>query len=83
MERTQETSERTYVFGKTEYKAKKAVWMPGEVGDGRVWIKTEVVEGDVLWIIGREWMEEWELVINVRCREREKEKGVRVREGEW
>ena len=36
MERTQETSDRTYVFGKTEYKAKKAVWIPGEVGDGSV-----------------------------------------------
>ena len=47
MERTHVTSDRTYVFGKTEYKVRKAVWIPGEVGDGRVWIKMEVVEGDV------------------------------------
>ena len=31
--------------------------------------KIEVVKGDVPWIIGREWMEEWGLVIDVRRRE--------------
>ena len=41
------------------------MWIPGEVGGRRVRIKTEVVERDVPWIIGKDWMERWGMVIDV------------------
>ena len=48
-----------------EYKSRKVVWIPEEVGGRKVKIRTEVVEGEVPWIIGQDWMEEWGMVINV------------------
>ena len=48
-----------------EYKPRKVVWIPEEVGGRKVKIRTEVVEGEVPWIIGQDWMEEWGMVINV------------------
>ena len=32
-------------------------------------IRTEVVEGEVPWIIGQDWMEEWGMVIDVSNKE--------------
>ena len=58
MERTQGSSDKTFIFGKIEYKARKVVWIPGEVGGRKVKIRTEMVEGEVPWIIGQDWMEE-------------------------
>ena len=65
MERMQGISDKTFVFGKTEYKARKVVWIPGEVGGRKAKIRTEVVEREVPWIISRDWMEEWGMVIDV------------------
>ena len=50
---------------KMEYKPRKVVWIPEEVGGRKVKIRTEVVEGEVPWIIGQDWMEEWGMVIDV------------------
>ena len=58
MERTQGFSDKTLFFGKMEYKVRK-------VGGRKVKIRTEVVEREVSWIIGRDWMEGWEMVIDV------------------
>ena len=58
MERMQGVSDKTHVLGKTEYKARKVVWIPRKVGGRKMKIRTEVVEGEVQWIIGRDWMEE-------------------------
>ena len=80
MERMQGVSDKTFVFGKTEYKARKMVWIPGEVGGRKVKIGMEVVEGEVPWIIGRDWMEEWGMVIDVSNMEVELRKlGIRVK----
>ena len=32
MERTHDVYEKTFVFGKMEYKERKVVWIPGEEG---------------------------------------------------
>ena len=80
MERTKGVSDKTFVFGKMEYKARKVVWIPWEVGGRKMKIRTEVVEGDFPWIIGRDWMEEWGLIIDVSNMEVELRKlGIRVK----
>ena len=67
-----------------EYKARKVVIIPGGVGGRKVMIKTEVMEGDSPWIIGKDWMIENELTIDTNRREvrlGENSKGLRWREG--
>ena len=59
MERMQGVSDKTFSFGKMEYKARKVVWISGEVGGRKVKIRTKVVEGKVSWIISWDWMKEW------------------------
>ena len=54
MERMQGVSDKTFVFGKMEYKARKVVWIPGEVGGRKVKKRTKVVEGEVPWITGHD-----------------------------
>ena len=56
------------------------MWILGEVEGRKVKIRTEVVEWEVPWIIGRDWMEEWEMVIEVNNMEVELRKlGIRVK----
>ena len=40
--------------------------IPGELQGKKVKVRMEVIEGDVPWIIGQEWMEEWGVMINMR-----------------
>ena len=42
-------------FWETEYRARKVVIIPAEIGGRKVWVKTEAVEGDIHWIIGKFW----------------------------
>ena len=42
----------------------RKVIMPGELGGNN-----EVVEGDVLWIIGMDWLEGWGMVMDMRKEE--------------
>ena len=58
MEKTQRPSRKIYIFLKTEYRARKVAMIPGLLGEKKLMIKTEIVDGDVVWIIGRDWMEE-------------------------
>ena len=80
MERMQGVSDKTFSFGKMEYKARKVVWISGEVGGRKVKIRTKVVEGKVSWIISWDWMKEWGMVIDVSNMEVELRKlGIHVK----
>ena len=48
--------------------------IPEVLGRKKLMIRTEIVEGDVLWIICRDWMEERRMVIDVRKMEMKLEK---------
>ena len=61
------------------------VVIPGEIGGRKVKIKTEMVEEDIHWIIGKDWMIEQGMTIDMERKEirlREKYVGVKWREDE-
>ena len=81
---TQRPSEKRFIFGETDYKARKVEVIPGEIGGIKVRVKTEVVEEDILWIIGKYWMIEKGLKIDMNRKEirlGEKYNGIKWREG--
>ena len=62
---TQRPSEKRFILGETEYKERKVVVIPGEIGLIKLRVKTEVVEGDIPWIMGKDWMIENGLEIDM------------------
>ena len=54
MEETQRPSGKIFIFGETEYGTSKVVMIPGVLGGKKLMIRTEILEGDDSWIIGRD-----------------------------
>ena len=65
MLKEQRKIEEVYVFGKDNYNAFKSVKIPCSLGGIRFWVNTEVVKGDLPWLIGRETMERMGVEINL------------------
>lgn len=68
MRRTRESSNKIFVFGETEFRSKEVLEMPVNIGRHKVFLKTEIVEGDIPWLLGRDTMEKMDMHINMRER---------------
>ena len=69
MNDTQEKSDRIFVFGESEYESIKVVNIPCILGNQKVKLRTEIIKGDIPWLIGRETMEKMGLIIDITKRE--------------
>ena len=54
MGRTQDPQKKRFILKKTQYRMRKIVIIPVEIGGKKIKVKTEVVEGEILLIIGKE-----------------------------
>ena len=63
---SEEESKRIFVFGGKSYKSKKVLRIPCELNGIKVFIRTEIIEGDFPWLIGRECLEKMGAIIDVK-----------------
>ena len=42
---------KSFIFGKTKYRSRKILIIPGELGGNKGKIKTKMVEGEIPWMI--------------------------------
>ena len=66
MSKSMEQSNKTFYFGETPYSSRGILKLPCKIGEHRFYIKTEILKGDIPWLIGRETMENMDMVINVK-----------------
>lgn len=68
MKKEQETSDRKFKFGNSEFESKRVLKIPCKIGDKKVKIRTEIIEGEVPWLIGRETMVNMGLIMDIEKR---------------
>ena len=66
MSKSMEQSNKTFYFGETPYLSRGILKLPCKIGEHKFYIKTEILKGDIPWLIGRETMENMDMVINVK-----------------
>src|SRR5678815_691114 len=84
MLQTVEENQLTYVFGETEYQVCKIINIPCNTRGYEFLMRTEVVRGDIPWLVGKETMERMDMRIDMRKKEIDigvlQQKGVKCRE---
>ena len=61
-----EQSNKTFYFRETPYMSRGILKLPCQIGEHKFYIKTEILKGDIPWLIGRETMENMDMVNNVK-----------------
>ena len=59
-------SNKTFFFGETSYESSGVVKIPCKIKNKCFYIKTEILKGDIPWLIGRETMEKMKMIIDVK-----------------
>ena len=56
IERTRERSEKVFNFGETSFQSKGILQLPATIAGNKIYLRTEIVEGGLPWLIGLKTM---------------------------
>ena len=62
---SEKKSEGVFWFGKQKVISKKTYDLPVEIGNFKALLKTEIVEGDIPWLVGTESLRKMGAIINL------------------
>src|SRR5215469_9865901 len=63
--RSEKKSEGIFGFGKQKVTSKKTFELPIEIGNLKVFLKTEIVDGDIPWLVGTESLRKMKAIIDL------------------
>ena len=63
---TRKQSDKVFNFGETSYKSKGVMEIPVTWNDKKFYLKTEILEGDIPWLVGKTAMHNLGMVLNLK-----------------
>ena len=68
IEKTREGSDKVFNFGETSLQSKGVLQLPAIVGGKKVYLRTEIVDGGLPWLIGLETMKKLGMTLEMRSK---------------
>ena len=62
---TRKKSTKSFYFGESVFHAKETLEIPVKLGGEKIYIRTEHLDGDIPWLMGKETMERMKLKLDV------------------
>ena len=66
MKDTRRESHKVFNFGTSSYKSKGVIEIPVTLKGRRFYLRTEVLEGDIPWLIGKKTMSNMGMMLNLK-----------------
>ena len=63
---TKEESNKVFKFGESSYKAKCVMELPVVLKDRKFYLRTEILQGDIPWLIGKKTMSRMGMRIDMK-----------------